>query len=173
MEEAIRLIKTMWCEKRATFHGRYYHVQEAVLEPKPVQKPHPPILIGGGGEQLTLRVVARVGDACNFSGDVATIKRKYGILRRHCEAAGRDFGDIERTVQTRLLIARNEAALKTKMERTGVTEQTKVIAVTVPQALDTVCGYRDAGAKMLVSSVHRNDPETLELLAAEVMPHFV
>ena len=75
MEEAIRLIKTMWSERRATFHGQFFHVQDAILEPKPVQRPHPPIVIGGGGEQLTLRAVARVGNACNFSGDMVTIKR--------------------------------------------------------------------------------------------------
>jgi alkanesulfonate monooxygenase SsuD/methylene tetrahydromethanopterin reductase-like flavin-dependent oxidoreductase (luciferase family) len=97
LEEAIRLMKTMWCDKRANFHGDYFHVDNAILEPKPVQKPHPPILI------------ARVGDACNFSGDVATIKRKYDVLRRHCDAVGRNYDEIERTVQTRLLIAANEA----------------------------------------------------------------
>jgi alkanesulfonate monooxygenase SsuD/methylene tetrahydromethanopterin reductase-like flavin-dependent oxidoreductase (luciferase family) len=66
MEEAVRLIKTMWTEERATFHGRYFQVEDAILEPKPVQKPHPPIMIGGSGEQLTLRALARVGDACTI-----------------------------------------------------------------------------------------------------------
>ena len=136
-----------------------------------MQKPHPPILIGGGGEQLTLRAVARVGDACNFSGDAATIKRKYEVLRRRCDAVGRDYDEIERTVQTRLLIAADEAALKAKMERMNVTEQHKVIAVSVPQAVDVVGRFREVGAHTLICSVHRNDPETLELLAAEVMPH--
>jgi len=56
-------------EPRATFDGKYFHIKEAMLEPKPVQKPHPPILIGGSGEQLTLRAVARWGDACNVFGD--------------------------------------------------------------------------------------------------------
>jgi F420-dependent oxidoreductase-like protein len=171
MEEAIRLIKTMWSERRATFHGKFFHVQDAILEPKPVQRPHPPIIIGGGGEQLTLRVVARVGDACNFSGDPATIKRKYDVLRKHCDAVGRDYNRIERTVQSRLLIARDEPALNAKMRRLNITEQLKVIAVTVSQAVDLVGRFRDVGAQMLISSVHRNDTETLELLAHEVVPH--
>ncbi|HEU0154840.1 MAG TPA: LLM class flavin-dependent oxidoreductase, partial [Stellaceae bacterium] len=68
MEEAVRLILAMWTESRTTFHGRYFHVEDAILEPKPVQKPHPPVLIAGGGEQLTLRAVARLGDACNIGG---------------------------------------------------------------------------------------------------------
>jgi F420-dependent oxidoreductase-like protein len=172
MEEAIRLIKTMWIERRATFHGEFFHVQEAILEPKPVQRPHPPVVIGGGGEQLTLRAVARVGNACNFSGDIATIKRKYDVLRRHCDAVGRNFDEIERTVQSRLLIARDQPALKAKMERLNITEQVKVIAVTVPQAIDTIGCYREAGGQTLIASIHRNDTETLELLAHEVMPHF-
>ena len=65
MEEAVRLILAMWTEKRTTFHGRYFHVEDAILEPKPVQKPRPPVMIAGGGEQLTLRAVARLADACN------------------------------------------------------------------------------------------------------------
>ena len=119
-----------------------------------------------------MRAVARVGNACNFSGDMVTIKRKYDVLRRHCDAVGRSFDEIERTVQSRLLIARDESALKAKMERLNVTEQLKVIAVTVPQAVDVVRRFQEAGVQMLISSVHRNDTETLELFAAEVMPHF-
>src|SRR5215472_17257129 len=65
MEEAVRLILQLWSEKRTTFRGRYFHVEDAILEPKPVQKPHPPVMIAGGGEQLTLRAVARLADACN------------------------------------------------------------------------------------------------------------
>ena len=66
MEEAVRLILAMWSEPRTTFHGRYFHVEDAILEPKPVQKPHPPVMIAGGGEQLTLRAVARLGDSLQY-----------------------------------------------------------------------------------------------------------
>src|SRR6202030_3440524 len=65
MEEAVRLIRALWTEKRTTFHGTYFHAEDAILEPKPLQRPHPPIMIAGGGEQLTLRAVALLGDACN------------------------------------------------------------------------------------------------------------
>jgi alkanesulfonate monooxygenase SsuD/methylene tetrahydromethanopterin reductase-like flavin-dependent oxidoreductase (luciferase family) len=64
MEEAVELILKMWTEPRTTFHGRYFHVEDAILEPKPVQKPRPPVMIAGGGEQMTLRAVARLADAC-------------------------------------------------------------------------------------------------------------
>jgi alkanesulfonate monooxygenase SsuD/methylene tetrahydromethanopterin reductase-like flavin-dependent oxidoreductase (luciferase family) len=69
MEEAVRLIRALWTEKRTTFHGRYFYVENAIFEPKPVQKPRPPVMIAGGGEQLTLRAVARLADACNIGGD--------------------------------------------------------------------------------------------------------
>ena len=68
MEEAVQLILKMWTEPRTTFHGRYFHVEDAILEPKPVQKPRPPVMIAGGGEQMTLRAVARLADACNIVG---------------------------------------------------------------------------------------------------------
>src|SRR5215469_8526691 len=68
MEEAIQLILRMWTEPRTTFHGRYFQVEDAILEPKPVQKPRPPVMIAGGGEQMTLRAVARLADACNVGG---------------------------------------------------------------------------------------------------------
>ena len=69
MAEAVRLILALWTEHRTTFHGRYFHVEDAILEPKPVQKPRPPVMIAGGGEQLTLRAVARLADACNIGGE--------------------------------------------------------------------------------------------------------
>src|SRR5581483_10452169 len=109
MEEAVRLILMMWSEPRTTFDGRYFQAKDAILEPKPVQKPHPPVMIAGGGEQLTLRAVARLGDLCNVGGDVETVKHKFDVLRRHCDAAGRDFGTIEKTHNASWLLARDAA----------------------------------------------------------------
>ena len=172
MEEAIRLIKAMWQENRATFHGQYFHVEGAILEPKPVQKPHPPIMIGGGGEQLTLRALARVGDACNIFGGPEDVKRKYDVLRRHCEAEGRPFEEIERTNLTGLLLARDEAALKAKRARLAVPDPYRGFALTPAQAVDLVGRYRDVGAQLFICSFYKNDQETMELLASDVMPHF-
>jgi F420-dependent oxidoreductase-like protein len=97
MQEAPRLILAMWTEKRITFHGRWFRVEDAILEPKPVQKPHPPVMIGGSGEQMTLRVVARLGDACNLLGNAETVKHKLAVLHSHCEAEQRNYDEIERT----------------------------------------------------------------------------
>jgi len=162
----------MWQEPRATFHGRYFHIDEAILEPKPVQKPHPPILIGGGGEQLTLRAVARLGDACNLFGPPEMVGHKLAVLRQHCETAGRNYDDIEKTNLTSLLLAKDEAALKTKRERLGLPEQFRGYALPVAQAVDLVGAFRDAGSQMTIASFFNNDAETQDLLASEVMPHF-
>jgi alkanesulfonate monooxygenase SsuD/methylene tetrahydromethanopterin reductase-like flavin-dependent oxidoreductase (luciferase family) len=98
--EACTVIKLLWTEPVATFAGRYYQLHEATCEPKPVQKPHPPIVIGGGGEQLTLRVVARHADIWNFAGGpVEQFQHKNAVLDGYCAAAGRDPASIERSVQ--------------------------------------------------------------------------
>jgi F420-dependent oxidoreductase-like protein len=173
MEEAIQLVLKMWSEPRATFHGKYFHIDEAILEPKPVQKPHPPVMIGGSGEQLTLRAVARWADACNLFGDPATVKHKLNVLRGHCDQAGRDYESIERTCLTSFLIAKDEAALQAKKAHLNLPDPFRGNALTVPQAIDLVGAYQEAGAQMLIFSSYINDVETLELFAAEVLPMFV
>lgn len=172
LEDAVRLIKTLWREPGATYHGKYFNVEEAILEPKPVQKPHPPIMIGGSGETMTLRVVARHGTACNIFGDPETVHEKYEVLRRHCEAEGRNYDEIERTSLTSLLLARGEAALNAKRERLAAPEPFRGYAITVPQAVDLVGRYARAGSHMFICSFFRNDWESMALLAEDVIPHF-
>jgi F420-dependent oxidoreductase-like protein len=172
MEEAVRLILAMWSEKRTTFRGRYFHVEDAILEPKPVQKPRPPIMIAGGGEQLTLRAVARLADACNIGGDLETVKHKLSVLRRHCEAAQRDYTTIEKTHNNSWLLARDEAAVAAKRQRLAARGPLRGFVGTVSEAIDLIGQYRDAGVQLLMNSDYRNDMESHELMAAEVMPHF-
>jgi len=93
--EAARLIKLLWTEPQVTFDGRFYRLQDAYCEPKPVQRPHPPIMIGGGGEKLTLRVVAEHADQWNTFGSPEDFRRKIAILREHARAVGRDPEQIE------------------------------------------------------------------------------
>lgn len=172
MEEAIQVALKMWSEPRATFHGKYFHINEAILEPKPVQKPHPPIMIGGSGEQLTLRAVARWANACNLFGDPAMVKSKLDVLHQHCDKIGRDFNTIERTNLSTLLIAKDESALKAKKERLKLPDPFRGSALTIPQVIDLVGNYQDAGSQMMIFSSYKNDMETLELFASEVIPHF-
>jgi F420-dependent oxidoreductase-like protein len=101
--EACEVIKRLWTEPVATYDGRYYPLAAATCEPKPVQKPHPPFVIGGSGEQLTLRVVARHAAIWNFAGgSVEEFQRKNAVLDAHCAAIGRDPTTIERSVQVRV-----------------------------------------------------------------------
>lgn len=171
MEEAIRLIKTMWTENRTTFHGKYFHAEDAILEPKPAQKPHPPIMIGGSGEQLTLRAVARLGNACNIFGVPEIVKQKYEILRRHCEKERRNYDEIERTNLTGIVIAKDELALKVKRDKLNVPDPYRGFVVTVPQAIELVGRYKEAGVQTFICSFYKNDWESMELLAGEVMPN--
>jgi F420-dependent oxidoreductase-like protein len=172
MEEAVRLIIAMWTDQRATFQGKYFRTEDAILEPKPVQKPHPPIMIAGGGEQLTLRAVARLANACNVGGDPATVRRKFEVLQRHCEVEERNYGAIERTNVIGLLLARDEASLATKRTRLSVPASFRGFAGTVSGAIDLVRRYGEAGVQLFISSAYKNDPETHELLASDVIPHF-
>ena len=172
MEEAVRLILAMWTEPRATFRGKYFHVDDAILEPKPLQLPHPPIMIAGSGEQLTLRAVARWGDACNIFGDPYTVRHKFSVIRRHCEAANRDYETIERTNVLGLLLARDAPALAAKRARLGAAETFRGFAGTASEAAGLVQRYREAGVQLFICSAFKNDMETLELLASDVMPQF-
>jgi F420-dependent oxidoreductase-like protein len=175
MEEAVQLILKMWTEKRTTFHGRYFRVEDAILEPKPVQKPRPPVMIAGGGEQLTLRAVARLADACNFVGsDPAEVRHKLAVLREHCDAAGRDYATIEKTHVQAWLLARNDAAVAAKRaerERRTARAPSPGFVGKVSEAIDLIGQYQNAGIGLLINA-DRNDEESRELLATEVMPHF-
>ena len=103
LDEACQIIKLLYTQHLTTFEGRYYQLREARREPKPVQKPSPPFVIGGGGEQLPLRVVAKHADVWNFAGGtVEDFKRKVRILGEHCEKVGRDMQQIKLSAQVRV-----------------------------------------------------------------------
>jgi F420-dependent oxidoreductase-like protein len=100
LEETLQIAKQMWSGEVKPYRGQHYHLAEPINNPMPLSKPHPPILIGGAGEQKTLRLVAQYADACNlfaFMGN-EELARKFDILKGHCEAVGRAYAEIERTV---------------------------------------------------------------------------
>ncbi|MEX0784052.1 MAG: TIGR03560 family F420-dependent LLM class oxidoreductase [Dehalococcoidia bacterium] len=102
MEEAVRVVRLLGTEHAPSFQGRYYTLDDARLEPKPLQKPCFPIFIGGRGEQLTLRAVARVGDGWNIIGtNLEEFERKLGVLLEHCEREARDPAEIRKSVAMR------------------------------------------------------------------------
>ena len=102
LKEAAEIIHRMWTEDDPTFKGKYYSIDRPINEPKGVQKPHPPLWIGGSGERVTLKLVAQFGDACNIDPVPDVVRHKLGVLREHCEAAGRNYNDITKSVTVEL-----------------------------------------------------------------------
>jgi F420-dependent oxidoreductase-like protein len=105
LHEAVQVILAMWTQEEAVFEGKYYQVRGAINQPKGVQKPHIPLLIGGSGEKVMLKLVAKYADACNVLGDPAALERKFAIIREHCQNVGRDYDTIHRTAVEICLIA--------------------------------------------------------------------
>ena len=99
LEETLRICLQMWSDDDGPFDGRHYQLAETLCSPAPLSRPHPPILVGGGGERKTLRLAARYGDASNvFASSPADVAHKLEVLRAHCDAEGRDYDAITKTV---------------------------------------------------------------------------
>jgi F420-dependent oxidoreductase-like protein len=109
LDEACEVILSLWTKHRANFKGQYYQLSDAPLEPKPVQKPHPELMIGGSGERVTLRIVAKYADHWNVWGGPKVLTRKSRILEEHCAKVGRNSGEIIRSVNMALLITNSKA----------------------------------------------------------------
>jgi len=97
LEEALQIAKQMWSANDGPYHGQHNQLAETLCVPQPLSRPHPPILVAGGGEKKTLRLVARYGDACNLFGSPEVVGAKLSILKQHCADLGRDYDSIEKT----------------------------------------------------------------------------
>ncbi len=110
LEETLQLAHQMWSGDERPFTGAHYQLERPLNSPQALSSPHPRILIGGGGEKKTLRLVAQYADACNiFDMGPAGVRAKYDVIRGHCEAVGRDYADIEKTVLSRADLAKESA----------------------------------------------------------------
>src|SRR6059058_4991277 len=117
LREAVQVILAMWTQDEAVFEGKYYSVRGAINQPKGVQKPHIPLLIGGGGEKVTLKIVAEYGDACNIGHlDNEGLEHKFNVLEKHCDELGRDYNTIKRTVLFNCAIAETDEVAMAKAE---------------------------------------------------------
>lgn len=126
LEEAIQIIRKMWSdEATATYIGKYYQIKNAYCNPRPIQRPSPPILVGGSGEKRTLQIVAKYADACNLFGSPETVKAKLNALKEHCKKVGRDYDSILKTKLGSVLIDKNEETAKERVNRIfkGMSEQ--------------------------------------------------
>jgi F420-dependent oxidoreductase-like protein len=111
LDEACEVIRSLWTQRRSNFKGRYYQLSDAPLDPKPVQQPHPELMIGGAGERITLRIVARHADHWNVWGGPKVLARKSAILEEHCAKVGRDSKQIMRSVNMALLLTDKKAEI--------------------------------------------------------------
>ncbi|GLV55720.1 LLM class F420-dependent oxidoreductase [Dictyobacter sp. S3.2.2.5] len=154
LREAVQVILAMWTQEEAVFEGKYYHVNGAINQPKGVQKPHIPLLIGGGGEKVTLKLVAQYGDACNVSGDLETLKHKFEVIRQHCEAIGRDYNSIHRTSMSVCIIGETDEEALAKVPPMMKARFGNAINNTLVGSIDTIRqrlqAYEEAGVQELL-----------------------
>jgi F420-dependent oxidoreductase-like protein len=151
LEEALQIAKQMWSPNDGPYRGKHNQLTETLCVPQPLSRPHPPILIAGGGEKKTLRLVAQYADACNVYGPIETVRAKLAILKTHCDVLGRDYASIEKTT------------LGTVDVQTGKMSASEVIAQCKALA--------DAGVQQALfnmPNVHEMKP--LEVFGKEIIP---
>ena len=122
LEEALQIANQMWSDdNNGPYEGKHYRLAETINVPQALQKPRPRIMIGGGGEKKTLRLVAKYADACNIPGmDPGAVQHKLDILRQHCEREGRNYDDIEKTVITVMNVGRDGSQAGELVEQLGL-----------------------------------------------------
>jgi len=153
LEETIEIALQMWSGKAAPFEGRHFHLAETLCRPLPLSKPHPPILIGGSGERKTLRLVAQYADACNLVGRAGedTLRHKLDVLKRHCDALGRSYEEIEKTV----------------LDTVDLSEG----SISARQVVEKCRGLARLGFQQAIFNLHGGPgPDQIELLGREVIP---
>jgi len=120
LKEALEVMKKLWTDDVANYAGKYYNLKNAICEPKPLQKPHPPIIVGGSGKKL-LRVVAQLADGCNFNGPPRLYKQRLKVLKKYCVEVGRDYDEIEKSWYGQVIISKDKKNLKKRIMETKPT----------------------------------------------------
>jgi F420-dependent oxidoreductase-like protein len=172
LEEATRIILSLWGQQPASFDGQFYSLKDVRDLPPPIQRPHPPILIGGSGEKVTLRLVAQYAQMCNVSGDAQTVGRLFGVLSEHCERVGRPLDEITRSIYTTVIVGRDEAAVAAKRARLAAFVPVRGALIGTPEQLIDMFGeYARAGTQYVVfRTPDWLDLEPIQLFASEVIP---
>jgi F420-dependent oxidoreductase-like protein len=181
LDEACQVLKALWTQDRATFKGRYYQLTDAPLMPKPVQRPYPELMIGGGGEKVTLKIAARHADHWNVWGGPETLVRKGAILDAHCRAAGRDPKAITRSANMALSISDDRAEADrlrgALVKRFGMAEalaRDTALAGSVGEIRDTLGRLAAAGVSMLwipTMFLPKDPRPLLDRFMQEIAPH--
>jgi F420-dependent oxidoreductase-like protein len=176
LRETVEIVKSMWTEPDTTYDGRHFQLAGAQCDPKPLQQPHPPIWIGGGGEQLTLRVVARHATHSNFGGKPHEWSHKRDVLRQHCADVGRDPDEITMTWSPEVFIRESEAEVEAAGTRSFLGEAVESwtagnLVGTPEQVAEKIEAYRALGCGGFVPwCSDYPETETLRLLGEKVLP---
>lgn len=186
MEEAVEIVKKLWTEEKASFKGRYYTIEDAVCDPKPVQTPHPPIMIGGARPRL-LKAVATYADRCNLGHRTTSIelyRRTLETLRRQCDQVGRDYDELEKAHYGDMVVRNNQEELKGAMKRWYCAQSSRLpftewlenkkleaIAGTPQECLHRIEEYLDLGVSLfIVAFKDLPNMDGIRIFASEVMP---
>jgi F420-dependent oxidoreductase-like protein len=146
LDEALTLIRAMFSEERPSFDGRHYRIHEALNVPRPIQPGGPRVMVGGGGEQRTLRIAAKHADLTHwFALGIETLRRKTDLLERYCEEIGRDPATIERTIGAPVIVAESDDVAKAWLERIPADRRPFLNVGTPEQMADAMRPYLDAG----------------------------
>lgn len=175
LEEACALIKALFsADGPVSYEGQYYHLDAAPFAPRCVQEPHPPIMVGGGGEKRTLRTLALYGDVMNVSGSPAVVKHKIAVLGAHCADLGRDPATITKTVMLPVAL-QDDAARAERLRDLWSADKTDEERRALPigpasQVIEALRAYEALGVDGVIFQGLPNNPRLYERLAAEVIP---
>ncbi|MGZ3584283.1 MAG: LLM class F420-dependent oxidoreductase [Ktedonobacterales bacterium] len=172
LHEAVQIILAMWTQREAHFDGTHYQVRGAINQPKGVQQPHIPLLIGGDGEKVTLKLVAQYADACNVGSDPASIKQKLAVLKEHCATGGRDYECIHRTSTTFCLMADSDEQALAQLppeRKARIGSRISTALIGSPETIRRrLAAYEEAGVQeLLLRFVDGTNLEAIRLFATE------
>jgi F420-dependent oxidoreductase-like protein len=172
LEEALRVVLALWSPGPATFDGAFYHLDAVKDLPAPLQRPHPPIMVGGSGERVTLRLVAQYAQFCNVSGDPETVGRRFAVLREHCQRLGRPYAEVTRSIYTTILVGKDAAEVAAKRERwDSFIPRGGALIGTPEELVAELRRYADVGCQYVVFRMPDwADGEPVRLFAERVVP---
>jgi F420-dependent oxidoreductase-like protein len=174
LEEGVQILKAMLSEKKASFSGRYYKVADAHNNPQPVQRPHPPITIGGSGEKVMLKIVAKYADRWNCPAGYRSFEQKFNALKDHCAAVGRDIKKINISEQLEVCIGTDDGEIEEKWKiAQRLPFWRTAIKGTPPHVIAQLRERIQRGVQFFtVIFGDMNSQQSIDLFAREVMPAF-
>ena len=160
LEEALQIYIAMCTEDKASFEGEYYSIKNAINQPKPLQKPYPPLWVCGGGEKVTLKLLAKYGNYGNWDVDINGFIHKSEILKEHCEQQNREYSEIKKTLHTNVIIGENQKDFDNKINKitkiTGIPKEmyiNKPLVGTVDKVFDTIDEFKSIECAYIIAYV--------------------